>query len=67
MENDAVFVDCAKVGGILRCFFFCSEKTAVFETGTERQAGPDKKTFGVLLFYARGNQRGFAPDKSKLR
>jgi hypothetical protein len=38
-------------------FFFCVEKAAFFETGTEGQSGQDKKRPGLLFFDMRGNQR----------
>jgi hypothetical protein len=48
-----------KMGNILFRFLFCPEKAPDFEAGTERQAGPNQKGPGVLLFDVRRNQRRF--------
>jgi hypothetical protein len=39
IRNYAVFVNSAEIGDILRRFFFGLEKAAIFEAGTEGQAG----------------------------
>jgi hypothetical protein len=49
---------------ILCRFFLCFEKAVVFETGTEGQAGPDKKRPGDLFFYVGSNQYRLVLNKS---
>ena len=49
MWNNTAFIDRMKIGNIPNRLLFCFEKAAVFETGTKRQTGPDKKSPGVLF------------------
>jgi hypothetical protein len=56
-----------KIGDIPRRLFFCVEKVAVFETGTEGQAGTDKKRLGMLFFDVSCNQYRLVPVKSEPR
>jgi hypothetical protein len=52
-----------KIRNITDRFFFGMKKAAVFEAGTEGQAGTDKKSPGVLFFDVRRNQCRFTITK----
>jgi hypothetical protein len=65
--NNAAFIDRMKIQNVVRRFFFCFEKAAVFKNGTEGQTGHDQKGPGILLFYVRRNKRRPTLVKSELR
>jgi hypothetical protein len=65
--NTAALIDRMKIRNIPGRFFFGVEKAAVLEAMTERQAGPNQKEPGVLLFDVRRNQCRFMLAKSKPR
>ena len=50
----------------LNRFFFCGEKAAMLENGTERQAGMNQKGPGVVQFFDMGwYEKGFIIDKNE--